>query len=234
MELEYDVFIEGLTIDLCIPTEEIACHSSWYSWFNQTEINKFLLQGAFPNTREQQRQWFVSESKSKERLILLIVTKSGLLKGVISLSKIDLSNRTATLALVIDEKIERKSAKLASLESVALITTHGFEVMRLDRIGAFQSRSLEGWQRRMELVGYRVEGIHKNGFIESRSKICDLVSIGCTYRDYKRIVDIRGSLFDDEHEMLQRIKKMPKISAASQLSDRLAANYDEYYLKIWK
>ncbi|WP_419902619.1 GNAT family N-acetyltransferase [Kiloniella sp.] len=234
MDIKYDIFLEGSTIDLCIPTEEIAYESDWYSWFNQKKINKFLVQGTFPNTREQQKRFFQEESASGKRLILLIVTKGGVLKGVISLSKIDFRSSTAELALVIDDKIERKTSRLASLEAVALITEHGFEVMHLDRISAGQSRLLEGWQRRMELLGYRVEGVHKNTFYESREKKGNTVTIACNYEDYKKVIGARGKLFDNEGPMLKRIKEMTGISVASRLETFLYDIENEYYHDLWK
>ena len=171
MKFDYDVFIEGTTVDLCVPTEDIAYHSNWYNFFNQKTITKLLEPSLFPNTREDQVEFFKSEKASKKRLLLLIVTKKNrLMKGVISLSKINFEKNTADLALVLDDRIAPKSTRLASLESVALITEHAFEVMRLDRIYARQSRFLESWQRRMELLGYRVEGIHKSDFYEKRDK----------------------------------------------------------------
>ena len=165
MKFKFDKFIQGKTIDLCVATEEIAYESDWYKWFNDKSINKYLIQGKFPNTRIQQRDYFISEL-SKKRLLLLIVTKESLLKGVISLSKIDFENNSADLALVVNDKISRKKCLLGALEAVALISQHGFDIMRLDRIYARQSRSLSSWQKRMELLGYRVEGIHKNDFYE--------------------------------------------------------------------
>ena len=235
MKFDYDVFIEGTTVDLCVPTEDIAYHSNWYNFFNQKTITKLLEPSLFPNTREDQVEFFKSEKASKKRLLLLIVTKKNrLMKGVISLSKINFEKNTADLALVLDDRIAPKSTRLASLESVALITEHAFEVMRLDRIYARQSRFLESWQRRMELLGYRVEGIHKSDFYEKRDKKSNSVSIACTIDDYKIILEARGSLFDNEDAMLRRIKSLPKISVAAQLEKFMEKTYDEYYIKIWK
>ena len=235
MRFDYDVFIEGTTVDLCVPTEEIAYHSNWYNFFNQKRITKLLEQGLFPNTREDQVAFLKSEKASRKRLLLLIITKeSRLMKGVISLSKINFEKNTADLALVLDDRIAPRSTRLASLESVALITEHAFEVMRLERIYAKQSRSLENWQRRMELLGYRVEGIHKADFYEKRDKKSNSVSIACTVNDYQKILESRGSLFDSEEAMLRRIKSLPEESAAEQLEKFLENSYREYYIKIWK
>lgn len=232
MKLEFEKFIEGKTIDLCIATEDIALNSDWYKWFNDKAITRYLLQGKFPNTREAQKNFFIKETASKNRLLLLIVTKDLKLKGVISLSKIDFENRSADLALVVDNKIST-SAKLCSLEAVALITAHGFEELRLDRIYARQNRALEGWQKRMELLGYCVEGIHEDDFYESREFTNSSVSIACTYKNYKIIIDHRGTLFDSEDDMIKRIKNLPKKSFAAALDSFLQEGHEKYYSSIW-
>ena len=76
MRFDYDIFIEGTTVDLCVPTEHIAYHSNWYNFFNQKRITKLLEQGLFPNTREDQVEFLKSEKASRKRLLLLIITKN--------------------------------------------------------------------------------------------------------------------------------------------------------------
>ncbi len=52
--MKLDVFIKGELIDLCIPTAEFAATSNWYNWFNDPKTTRFLEQGIFPNTAEEQ------------------------------------------------------------------------------------------------------------------------------------------------------------------------------------
>jgi len=47
---DLQIFIEGKTINLCVPTPEYAQESDWYNWFNDKTITRFLVQGIFPNT----------------------------------------------------------------------------------------------------------------------------------------------------------------------------------------
>ena len=209
---QFEIFIEGESIDLCVATEKIAFESDWYKWFNDKTINKNLEQGLFPNTRETQRDFFISETNSGKRLILLIVTKGAELKGVISLSNINFFSRTAEIALVIDGKIDRKESKLAALEAIALITQHGFDTMGLNRISGLQNRALGFWQRHMELIGYRIEGAHRNSSRDSKSFTNNAVTIASTYDDYETIIENRGKLFDSEAAMLDRLNALPDVS----------------------
>lgn len=232
MDHQFDIFIDGLTIDLCVATEAIAYESDWYKWFNDRTIVTNLPQGRFPNTREAQREFFISETSSGKRLLLLVVTKDSKLKGVVSLSNICFMNNTAEIALVIDSNVARKQTRLASLEALALMTQHGFDVMGLDRISGLQNRTLGFWQRHMELLGYRAEGIHRFKSMKTRKFSNFGVYVACSYDDYKKIIENRGRLFDDEAAMIERIKSLPKVSIVSELVDFLEER-EQYYSEIW-
>ena len=56
---------------------------------------------------------------------------------------------------------------LSSLESFALITEHAFEKMGMKLVRGDMHRKLEKWQNQLELLGYKLEGIHKNKFIKN-------------------------------------------------------------------
>ena len=68
--MKLDVFISGEQIDLCIPTEEFARDSDWYTWLNNKQITRFLYHGAMPNTANTQLDFFKKENSS--RLLLII------------------------------------------------------------------------------------------------------------------------------------------------------------------
>lgn len=67
--MKLDIFIEGETIDLRIPTLEFAEKSDWYKWFNNPHVNQFLEHGIFPNTPQEQVYFFTKERRN--RLILI-------------------------------------------------------------------------------------------------------------------------------------------------------------------
>ena len=73
--MQLDVFIEGETIDLCIPTLEFAQKSDWYKWFNNPYTTQYLEHGIFPNTPEKQMNFF--QNTKEDRLLLIIVSKIG-------------------------------------------------------------------------------------------------------------------------------------------------------------
>jgi len=187
--IELDVFISGENIDLCIPTVEFAKNSKWYSWFNSSKVTRFLEQGIFPNSPEKQEEFMLS--LGPERLTFIISDKSEYI-GVVSLSFIDLVKKTCDIAMVINtEKRNDSRPYIIALESIARMTEHAFDRIGIERISAGQHVKLASWQNRMELLGYKLEGWHKNKFVKG-PEVADAVSISCVREDYLAICNRRG------------------------------------------
>lgn len=223
-----DIFIPGETIDLCIPTREFARDSDWYSWVNDRKINKYLYQGLFPNTREKQLEFF--ESQKDSRIILIVSNRKDYL-GIISLSNIDLVTKKASVAIVINPEIDFFNSPIIAMEALARITEHGFTAMALNRISAGQHIKLAGWQKRMELLGYRVEGINRDEFVRGRD-VADAMSVAATYVDYLKIIDQRGKYWDSADKMKKRIESLPKNGFVDKLSAFFKEEGNTYYKKI--
>lgn len=228
---DLEVYIEGECVDLCIPTEQFAGESSWHKWFNNKLTTRFLEQGMFPNTPAQQLQ-FYNDLNDQQRLSLIISDKEQYV-GTISLSSINLYKRTAEIALLFGEKSKSSRANLLALESMSLVTTHAFEQMGLKRISAGQHASLSKWQNRMELIGYRLEGIKKRAFIKG-NEVADSVTLATTLDDYQKILSVRNKLWDSYEMMLARISDLPSIKFADLLNQFLEEEGSKYYDKIFK
>jgi RimJ/RimL family protein N-acetyltransferase len=229
--MKLEVLISGENINLCKPNEKFALESDWFDWFNDPRNTRFLDQGVKVNTRQDQKNFFLS---IKNRLVLIIQEiNNNNYVGVISLSNINLDKKTCELAIVRDLKKNKLSTPLASLESVALITEYAFEKMNIRIISAGQHIGLKKWQNQMELVGYKVEGLHELRFFKNDEET-DTVSIACNYKDYIILKQRRNKLWDGNEKMYKRYKKMIKIK---QFSKKLAEIYNsekkEYYDKIF-
>ena len=228
--IDLDVFISGETIDLCVPTSVFSVESAWYSWFNDSKITRYLEHGSFPNTPAKQEQFFLKGKKN--RLILIIRSKKNQYKGVVSLSSINLENKTCEIAIVIDSSVETRLSSYSALEAIALITEHGFKNMGMQRISAGQHIDLKGWQQRMELVGYKLEGIHDGKFIKGH-EVAAIVSISCIYSDFLYLTKIRGSLWDGFEKMKLRISKLPARTFSEKLKEFYDSERADYYFKIF-
>jgi RimJ/RimL family protein N-acetyltransferase len=226
---ELDVFISGEIMNLCIPTDEFSKESKWYSWFNNPKIVKYLEQGVFPNTPEDQVVFF--RSQKTDRLMLIISNKKEYM-GIISLSKINLIKKTCDIAIVIDSSIDRKLSPYISLEAMARLTEHAFNMMGINRIDAEQHVELKGWQQRMELIGYKLEGLHQNSFIKGH-EVSNSVSIACLYDDFKNIVNHRGRLWDSKENMRKRYKQLPKRAFVDMLNEYFEQERNAYYKQVF-
>ena len=227
--MKLDKFIEGENLDLCIPTEKFASQSDWYSWFNDKKITKYLEQGLYPNTREEQKKFL---NKSENKLILMISIKNKFdYIGTISLSNINYKKKSCEIALVLN--INKKYNPLIPLESIALMTEHAFEKLSINLISAGQHINLHKWQNMMELVGYKLEGLHKNKFIKG-IEISDTLSISCQLKDYLLLKKNREKLWDGTIKFKNRLIKKKKIR---DYTDFLKGIYEnerkKYYQKIF-
>ena len=227
--VELDNFIIGENVNLCIPTEEFALNSDWYSWFNDKKITRYLHHGVYPNTKEDQKNFL---NKLNNKIIFIISNKKSNYIGTISLSNININNKTAEIGLVLNTNV--KYNFLSSLESIVLVTEHAFEYLGLRILSAVQHIELEKWTNIMQLAGYKIEGIHSNKFIKGL-EINDTISISCCIEDYLYLKKISGKLWDGNKNFLIRIKKMKKIKS---YYDFLKITYSkfrrEYYKKIFK
>lgn len=223
-----DVFIEGETIDLCIPTLEYVQTSDWYSWVNNPNTTSHIAKlGVFPNTRGKQEKYFLEQSE--KRLLLLISNKHSV-GGVISISNIDYQSKIGEISIMM--KSPFRANPLEALEAVCLITEHAFEKIGLNKIIAKQHIELISWSHRMSLAGYRLEGISKMGFVNGRN-ITDLLYCSCLFDDYTTISSARnGKLWDSQKKMLERIKNLPKTSIHKKMIDFFEDN-EKYYEDIF-
>ncbi|HCS79037.1 TPA: hypothetical protein DIV55_04850 [Patescibacteria group bacterium] len=228
--MKLDIFIKGELIDLCVPTPEFAQNSNWYSWFNDLQITRFLEQGLFPNTPQQQIEFLTN---NPHRLILIVAHQQTYF-GVVSLSSINFMKRTAEIAMALDKKLVKKYDRLFAIEAIARITEHGFATLGLQRISAGQHILLSGWQQRMELVGYRLEGIKRFGFTKGAERV-DSMWIAATVEDYQKLVKLRGgSLWDSARKMAKRFQKLPKQSLLPELQEFQKTKGEKYYQKIFE
>tara|TARA_A100001011_G_C14189749_1_gene790767 strand:+ start:358 stop:1056 length:699 start_codon:yes stop_codon:yes gene_type:complete len=229
---ELDIFIKGEIIDLKIPTREFAKNSLWYSLFNSKHIIRFLEHGVFPNTKEQQEKFF--SEQSQKRLLLIITNKENIFKGVISLSSFDFFKRHCTVEIVADPNIDKRISPYQNLEAISLITEYGFKTLGMHRIEAGQHEDLNGWQQRMELIGYKLEGIHTNKFCKG-DQVANTVTISCIRKHFEYIYSLRNNkLWDSLENMKKRIKALPKESFAELLRKFFNNKGEDYYNKIYK
>jgi RimJ/RimL family protein N-acetyltransferase len=227
---KYKIFIEGEHINLSIPNSYAITHDGWADWFNETGSLSSTLYGIYPNYEENQTKILDGLFFDKTKIVLLITNKENSKAiGVISLQSINLQNSSAEIALNVTSKARSLNSSLMSLEAMALMTEHGFEQVGLIRIYAGQVfPDLLNWNRLLEIIGYKTEGILRNSFKRGHQYL-DTMMIACHYEDYCSIRRVRGSLWDDVKKIKERLRKQPKESFAERLDTKLSEMNDEYF-----
>ena len=162
----------------------------------------------FPTLQVDKSLFF--ETEKMDRLMLVVSNKEKYI-GVVSISKIDSINKTGEFSLVINGLKDIRMAPSIALEAAARITEYAFTNLGLNRITSLQHIDLRRWRRRMELIGYKVEGLHKGGFIKGHDSD-DTISLSYTYDNFQQITKNRGgSLWGLAEKMGLRQKKYHKI-----------------------
>ena len=227
----YSVFIEGETVDLCVPSEA-AIEDGWADWFNDARTTRWLSQGIYPNHVEDQRS-FLDSIRRRDRFAVLICGKGGgPLYGIISLSAIDWVARSAQISLVVGKPPPGR--QLIQLEAMARVTEHAFQRMGLDRVWAGQAHpGLARWNQWLELLGYFTDGVLRRGFVKGRETVDNAVMIGCLVEDYQALKARRGGQFWPGNDvMLRLVKAMPKHGFAGRLAEFLERELPRYKAEI--
>ena len=216
----FDVFIEGETIDLCAASDDEKILDQWYKWFNQKDITKYLTQGVYPSTKETQFSYFKSIKDDPSRLVVLIKPKNkNKVIGVASLSHIDHQQRQCDFAMVIGERSSGEGSLFYGMEAKARLTEHAFDKVGVERVNSTQVKELVRWQRWQILFGYQIEGILRNKFRKG-SAIFDVYTSSCLIKDYKKILKFRkGNFWPGKSEMFELLRTIPKETLIDEMNE---------------
>lgn len=232
MDSKYDVFISGETIDLCVPSQKAIIEGGWYNWFNDMDTTKHLNQGIYPNTPENQQEFYEENVKNKKRLILMIKSKDQAeLMGTVSFSNIDMSIRKAFLAIVIG--VPSRQSSYQALEAMCLMTEHAFERMGLECVQVSTVYGLKGWFQRLELFGYGIEGIQRKAFRKGHNAQ-DVILMSCILEDYLKLKEQRnGHLWPGRQKLERMLAALPKKYVSEELKDWLNKKRSEAFSSLF-
>lgn len=182
------VFLEGDTVDLCVPDEGDI--PEWTGWINNPSITKFLETGMFPQTEKLQSEYIFEAIQKKSRVILSIKSKAGNLLGTVSLSDINFEKRECQIAIIMPKK--EAKARYGALEAMALMTTHAIERLGMRRVFAGQAYpDLKNWNEALELIGFFPEGLVIDGFTHGEY-VSHAIKIAVYKEDFIKIRELRG------------------------------------------
>ena len=231
----YEIFIEGETINLCIPSIKAITYGNWASWFNNFSILQSTRHGIYPNSIANQKKILNEIEIRKDLLVLLIVDKISFdLCGVISLQDINLNKKSAEWAIMIGNK-KGLTSKLAPLEATAFLFQHGFKEMGLRRIYCGQRfPMLTSWIKKCESLGSKTEGIERSSFVRGQD-ISDVAISSCLVEDFKKIISVRnGHLWPGTKKMEKILNKMPKKTFAEIFKKKFTQEEKLHFKTIFK
>jgi RimJ/RimL family protein N-acetyltransferase len=211
-------FYAGENINLVVPTLDHVANSSWSDWFNSQQTSRHTSHAILANTVEDQQAFFTSMKTTGRFALLITPADDPTPIGVVSLSGVDFRQGTAAVAIVMDTESQLAVSPFASLEAMALITRHAFDVMGLRRVEAGQAYpALLRWTRLLELLGYRAEGFKRESFARGR-EVSDVVVLGCLYETYRRLADERdGAFWPGSSKVSKLMLELPRPSFAELL-----------------
>jgi RimJ/RimL family protein N-acetyltransferase len=227
------VFISGDLVDLCAISSDSNTLKKWSSWFNKSEITRFVSQGAYPSSELTQKEYFESIINDRTRITVLIKPKNKLQYiGVASLSFIDMVARDCHFSMIIGERSSDTGSIFYGMETKALLTEHAFETLGVERINSGQAIDLIEWQRWQILFGYQIEGLMRKKFRKGY-KSYDVLMSSCLLDDYLKIKNIRqGKFWPGKKKMFELIKKLPKQTLIDDLLKWLPKEQEKYFNSI--
>lgn len=184
---ERDIFLRGNSIFLKALTEDDVLHSGWHGWFNDKETTKFMQKHYFPNTKEEQVEFWrthIKGSFSKLQLGIFNSECPDKLLGCVGLQNIDYINRKAEVSTIMGEK-EGRNIKFY-LEANELVIHHGFTTLNLRRVyGGTMIKEVADTMCRV--LGFTIEGISRQDMFKN-GQYHDIYQIGLLKQDFKELM----------------------------------------------
>ena len=140
---------------------------NYSNWFNDPEIVEHNSHGRFPMTKEKLETYVASIDLNTSLIVLaVIMRKTGVHIGNISLQKINWIDRNAEIAFILGE-IDHQS-KGVMMRAGKLLINHAFNQLNLHRVYCGTLDTNFGMKRLaiklgMQEEGRRLEAVYKNG-----------------------------------------------------------------------
>jgi hypothetical protein len=227
-----NIFLAGETIDLCVPEQKDF--AEWASWFNDQSITRFLEQGKYPNSIQEQCE-FRDSAVREGRFLTLIKSKDSELLGVLSLSDVNYEKRSCQVAYVCPKRTSK--TLLAPLEALALGTEHAFLRLGLEKVWAGHAfPGLMKWIQKTEIIGYKTDGVLPNEFRHGIN-VSDTVRTSITKKLFLSLYHKRGnSLWPGEDKVKKMLAKLknsqPLAEKVSQTIKSIHYDHDRLIEKI--
>jgi UDP-4-amino-4,6-dideoxy-N-acetyl-beta-L-altrosamine N-acetyltransferase len=154
------MLINGKTIDLKVIDESDI--EQVRKWRNMKDVSDYMLTRTFIS-KDQQKKWYKSINEDPSCIYWIILSKEGIKLGLVSLTKIDLTNSNAEPGLYIGEKKYRTF--LYGMEAYYYILDYGFTHLGLEKVyGTVLSTNIVALKMNASF-GYIKEEAVKDGLV---------------------------------------------------------------------
>lgn len=180
-----DCFIDGGKIYLRSPTESDVLDGDWYKWSNDQFISKYTSRGIFPNSVEDQLDYFRQMKNSTSDILFAIIDKeSNKHIGSVGLHNINWIHRVANLGILIGDRnyMGKGYGKIAW----NMITWYGLYVLNLQKINAQIMIGNIASLKSAEASGYKLEGKLRNMYFKN-GEYLDVNHMGILPSEFKKL-----------------------------------------------
>jgi RimJ/RimL family protein N-acetyltransferase len=154
-----EIFLQGQKAFLR-PLQARDADGPWPSWLNDQSVTRYMTNGTWPVTREDQIEYVKSVSGSRSTMVLAIcLAEDGRHVGNVSLASIDFINRRAELGILIGDS--RCHGRGIGSEAIRLLSGHGFDRLNLHKIWARTDEANVAALKAFKKAGFEVEGLLK-------------------------------------------------------------------------
>lgn len=163
-----NVYLRGL--------QESDIYANYVNWLNDEEVCRNNGHHIFPYSEKQAVEYIDFANKTKDALILAIVTNKGNVHiGNIALQNINYIHRTADFAIIMGEK--EYWGKGYSKEAARLIVNHGFSALNLHRINIGTTKDNDPMQKLAIGMGFAKEGVRRKALFKNNVYV-DIIEYG--------------------------------------------------------
>ena len=137
--------------------EESDVNSSWYEWFSDPIVTKYLSDRFWPNSKAEQLDFVKRLASDKNRMVLLVCDlESDSPRGIVSLANINFVHRYASFSIVMPYLVNKDSR--VTFEASMLLLNIAFKKLNLLNIKSFTASSNHASINMQKLLGFEVIG----------------------------------------------------------------------------
>ena len=174
-------FLEGKSVGLrAFSKQDLPV---WYTWFNDPDITEYMNKGIFPNSIEEQENFYKTLAQSQTDIQFAIVTKANnTLVGAVGIHQIAWIHRYADISIVIGDK--SAWGKGLATEAIGLVVNHAFLKTNLRRLTAGTLVKNTATIKCFEKNGFIREGTQRKHLF-SNGEYEDIVLFGLLRNEWK-------------------------------------------------